>query len=138
MPAVSVQFALILEAYCRGGIPHIEVLKKQVGHTQTHACALSYLWMDECPCMLREVTKNVILFKSVKSWSCLLLFSVDPDRISFMVFLTHHSDSCITFLTSNLCLLEASHFLLFPQENSQLSGRFPLWENLQSVLELQS
>lgn len=76
--------------------------------------------------------------KSVKSWSCLLLFSVDPDRISFMVFLTHHSDSRITFLTSNLCLLEASHFLLFPQENSQLSGRFPVWENLQSVLELQS
>lgn len=34
MPAVSVQFALILEAYCRGSIPHIEVLKKQVGtHT---------------------------------------------------------------------------------------------------------
>ncbi|KAL7851419.1 hypothetical protein AOLI_G00217750 [Acnodon oligacanthus] len=30
MPAVSVQFALILEAYCRGCIPHIEVLKKQV------------------------------------------------------------------------------------------------------------
>uniref|UniRef100_A0A8C2Z512 phosphatidylinositol-4,5-bisphosphate 3-kinase n=1 Tax=Cyclopterus lumpus TaxID=8103 RepID=A0A8C2Z512_CYCLU len=30
MPAVSVQFALILEAYCRGSIPHIEVLKKQV------------------------------------------------------------------------------------------------------------
>lgn len=32
MPAVSVQFALILEAYCRGSVPHIEVLKKQVGH----------------------------------------------------------------------------------------------------------
>uniref|UniRef100_A0A3Q4G4B7 phosphatidylinositol-4,5-bisphosphate 3-kinase n=1 Tax=Neolamprologus brichardi TaxID=32507 RepID=A0A3Q4G4B7_NEOBR len=30
MPAVSVQFALILEAYCRSNIPHIEVLKKQV------------------------------------------------------------------------------------------------------------
>lgn len=30
MPAVSIQFALILEAYCRGSIPHIEVLKKQV------------------------------------------------------------------------------------------------------------
>ncbi|XP_028817730.1 phosphatidylinositol 4,5-bisphosphate 3-kinase catalytic subunit beta isoform isoform X2 [Denticeps clupeoides] len=30
MPAVSVQFALILEAYCRSSIPHIEVLKKQV------------------------------------------------------------------------------------------------------------
>nr|XP_023700850.1 phosphatidylinositol 4,5-bisphosphate 3-kinase catalytic subunit beta isoform [Paramormyrops kingsleyae] len=30
MPAVSVQFALILEAYCRGSIPHIEILKKQV------------------------------------------------------------------------------------------------------------
>ncbi|TUE70084.1 Phosphatidylinositol 4,5-bisphosphate 3-kinase catalytic subunit beta isoform [Bagarius yarrelli] len=30
MPAVSVQFALLLEAYCRGSIPHIEVLKKQV------------------------------------------------------------------------------------------------------------
>uniref|UniRef100_A0A7N6AR02 phosphatidylinositol-4,5-bisphosphate 3-kinase n=1 Tax=Anabas testudineus TaxID=64144 RepID=A0A7N6AR02_ANATE len=30
MPAVSVQFALILEAYCRCNIPHIEVLKKQV------------------------------------------------------------------------------------------------------------
>uniref|UniRef100_A0A672QW23 phosphatidylinositol-4,5-bisphosphate 3-kinase n=1 Tax=Sinocyclocheilus grahami TaxID=75366 RepID=A0A672QW23_SINGR len=30
MPAVSVHFALILEAYCRGCIPHIEVLKKQV------------------------------------------------------------------------------------------------------------
>lgn len=30
MPAVSVQFALILEAYCRGSVPHIEVLKKQV------------------------------------------------------------------------------------------------------------
>ncbi|XP_061683150.1 phosphatidylinositol 4,5-bisphosphate 3-kinase catalytic subunit beta isoform isoform X2 [Syngnathoides biaculeatus] len=30
MPAVSVQFALMLEAYCRGSIPHIEVLKKQV------------------------------------------------------------------------------------------------------------
>ncbi|MBN3272232.1 PK3CB kinase, partial [Polyodon spathula] len=30
MPAVSVQFALILEAYCRGSIPHIEVLKRQV------------------------------------------------------------------------------------------------------------
>ncbi|XP_066508546.1 phosphatidylinositol 4,5-bisphosphate 3-kinase catalytic subunit beta isoform-like isoform X1 [Hoplias malabaricus] len=30
MSAVSVQFALILEAYCRGCIPHIEVLKKQV------------------------------------------------------------------------------------------------------------
>ncbi|XP_022528881.1 phosphatidylinositol 4,5-bisphosphate 3-kinase catalytic subunit beta isoform [Astyanax mexicanus] len=30
MPAVTVQFALILEAYCRGCIPHIEVLKKQV------------------------------------------------------------------------------------------------------------
>lgn len=30
MPAVSVQFALMLEAYCRGCIPHIEVLKKQV------------------------------------------------------------------------------------------------------------
>ncbi|XP_062328528.1 phosphatidylinositol 4,5-bisphosphate 3-kinase catalytic subunit beta isoform isoform X2 [Osmerus eperlanus] len=30
MPAVCVQFALILEAYCRGSIPHIEVLKKQV------------------------------------------------------------------------------------------------------------
>ncbi|KAM6932970.1 phosphatidylinositol 4,5-bisphosphate 3-kinase catalytic subunit beta isoform [Xenentodon cancila] len=30
MPAVSVQFALILEAYCRSCIPHIEVLKKQV------------------------------------------------------------------------------------------------------------
>ncbi|XP_064880383.1 phosphatidylinositol 4,5-bisphosphate 3-kinase catalytic subunit beta isoform-like [Oncorhynchus nerka] len=30
MPAVSVQFSLILEAYCRGSIPHIEVLKKQV------------------------------------------------------------------------------------------------------------
>lgn len=28
--AVSVHFALILEAYCRGSIPHIEVLKKQV------------------------------------------------------------------------------------------------------------
>lgn len=36
MPAVSVQFALILEAYCRCNIPHIEVLKKQVGHTHTH------------------------------------------------------------------------------------------------------
>lgn len=35
MPAVSVQFALILEAYCRGSIPHIEVLKKQVGLTHT-------------------------------------------------------------------------------------------------------
>ncbi|XP_068601187.1 phosphatidylinositol 4,5-bisphosphate 3-kinase catalytic subunit beta isoform [Brachionichthys hirsutus] len=30
MPAVSAQFALMLEAYCRGSIPHIEVLKKQV------------------------------------------------------------------------------------------------------------
>ncbi|KAK6296136.1 phosphatidylinositol 4,5-bisphosphate 3-kinase catalytic subunit beta isoform-like isoform X1 [Coregonus clupeaformis] len=30
MPVVSVQFSLILEAYCRGSIPHIEVLKKQV------------------------------------------------------------------------------------------------------------
>ncbi|KAM4589944.1 phosphatidylinositol 4,5-bisphosphate 3-kinase catalytic subunit beta isoform 1-T3 [Fundulus diaphanus] len=30
MPAVSVQFSLILEAYCRGSIPHIEVLQKQV------------------------------------------------------------------------------------------------------------
>ncbi|TRY58059.1 hypothetical protein DNTS_022708 [Danionella cerebrum] len=30
MPAVSVHFALILEAYCRGCIPHIEILKKQV------------------------------------------------------------------------------------------------------------
>ncbi|XP_004562856.2 phosphatidylinositol 4,5-bisphosphate 3-kinase catalytic subunit beta isoform [Maylandia zebra] len=30
MPAVSVQFALLLEAYCRSNIPHIEVLKKQV------------------------------------------------------------------------------------------------------------
>uniref|UniRef100_A0A8C7TFZ3 Phosphatidylinositol 4,5-bisphosphate 3-kinase catalytic subunit beta isoform n=1 Tax=Oncorhynchus mykiss TaxID=8022 RepID=A0A8C7TFZ3_ONCMY len=30
MPAVSVQFSLILEAYSRGSIPHIEVLKKQV------------------------------------------------------------------------------------------------------------
>uniref|UniRef100_A0A4W5P2P5 Phosphatidylinositol 3-kinase catalytic subunit type 3 n=1 Tax=Hucho hucho TaxID=62062 RepID=A0A4W5P2P5_9TELE len=30
MPAVTVQFSLILEAYCRGSIPHIEVLKKQV------------------------------------------------------------------------------------------------------------
>ncbi|XP_051963061.1 phosphatidylinositol 4,5-bisphosphate 3-kinase catalytic subunit beta isoform-like [Xyrauchen texanus] len=30
MSAVSVHFALILEAYCRGSIPHIEVLKKQV------------------------------------------------------------------------------------------------------------
>ncbi|XP_073673718.1 phosphatidylinositol 4,5-bisphosphate 3-kinase catalytic subunit beta isoform isoform X1 [Garra rufa] len=30
MPPVSVHFALILEAYCRGCIPHIEVLKKQV------------------------------------------------------------------------------------------------------------
>uniref|UniRef100_A0A8C8CC55 phosphatidylinositol-4,5-bisphosphate 3-kinase n=1 Tax=Oncorhynchus tshawytscha TaxID=74940 RepID=A0A8C8CC55_ONCTS len=30
MPAVAVQFSLILEAYCRGSIPHIEVLKKQV------------------------------------------------------------------------------------------------------------
>ncbi|KAI4790697.1 hypothetical protein KUCAC02_034464 [Chaenocephalus aceratus] len=30
MPAVCVQFALMLEAYCRGSIPHIEVLKKQV------------------------------------------------------------------------------------------------------------
>ncbi|XP_051965614.1 phosphatidylinositol 4,5-bisphosphate 3-kinase catalytic subunit beta isoform-like isoform X2 [Xyrauchen texanus] len=28
--AISVHFALILEAYCRGSIPHIEVLKKQV------------------------------------------------------------------------------------------------------------
>ncbi|KAA0702252.1 Phosphatidylinositol 4,5-bisphosphate 3-kinase catalytic subunit beta isoform [Triplophysa tibetana] len=28
--SVSVHFALILEAYCRGTIPHIEVLKKQV------------------------------------------------------------------------------------------------------------
>lgn len=35
MPAVSVQFALILEAYCRCNIPHIEVLKKQVGHRHT-------------------------------------------------------------------------------------------------------
>ena len=35
MPAVSIQFALILEAYCRGSIPHIEVLKKQVGHAYT-------------------------------------------------------------------------------------------------------
>uniref|UniRef100_A0AAY5EPD8 phosphatidylinositol-4,5-bisphosphate 3-kinase n=1 Tax=Electrophorus electricus TaxID=8005 RepID=A0AAY5EPD8_ELEEL len=30
MPAVCVQFALILEAYCRCSVPHIEVLKKQV------------------------------------------------------------------------------------------------------------
>lgn len=37
MPAVSVQFALILEAYCRGSIPHIEVLKKQVGHVCTQS-----------------------------------------------------------------------------------------------------
>ncbi|XP_029373211.1 phosphatidylinositol 4,5-bisphosphate 3-kinase catalytic subunit beta isoform [Echeneis naucrates] len=30
MPAVSIQFALILESYCRSCIPHIEILKKQV------------------------------------------------------------------------------------------------------------
>lgn len=108
MPAVSVQFALILEAYCRGSIPHIEVLKKQVLHTQTHACARSYLWMDECPYILREVSKNVI-------WRCLLLFTiVDPDRKRFMVFLAHHRDSRITLLPSNLCLSEVPHFLLFP------------------------
>lgn len=41
MPAVSVQFALILEAYCRGSIPHIEVLKKQVG-THTHLGSLIF------------------------------------------------------------------------------------------------
>lgn len=42
MPAVSVQFSLILEAYCRGSIPHIEVLKKQVRHTNTCTRTLSY------------------------------------------------------------------------------------------------
>lgn len=47
MPAVSVQFALILEAYCRGSIPHIEVLKKQVCHINKQIHILDYnvrLW----------------------------------------------------------------------------------------------
>lgn len=48
MPAVSVQFALILEAYCRGGIPHIEVLKKQVGALAcTRACTYIDLIFNE-------------------------------------------------------------------------------------------
>lgn len=41
MPAVSVQFALILEAYCRGSIPHIEVLKKQASYMQPLYIGLS-------------------------------------------------------------------------------------------------
>lgn len=31
IPAVSVQFGLILEAYCRGSVAHMKVLAKQVG-----------------------------------------------------------------------------------------------------------
>lgn len=31
IPAVSVQFGLILEAYCRGNVAHMKVLAKQVG-----------------------------------------------------------------------------------------------------------
>lgn len=54
-----------------------------------------------------------------------------------MVFLAHHNDSRVTLLPSDLCLLEVAHFLLFPQENSHLSGHFPVWENLQSASELQ-
>lgn len=42
MPAVSVHFALILEAYCRGCIPHIEVLKKQVQHFHWSHLSLLY------------------------------------------------------------------------------------------------
>lgn len=30
IPAVSVQFGLILEAYCRGSVAHMKVLAKQV------------------------------------------------------------------------------------------------------------
>lgn len=50
-----------------------------------------------------------------------------------MVFLAHHSDSRVTLLPSDLCLLEVAHFLLFPQENSHLSGHFPVWENLNRI-----
>lgn len=47
MPAVSVQFALILEAYCRGSIPHIEVLKKQVDHTDIHTPSFIFCLMQK-------------------------------------------------------------------------------------------
>lgn len=122
MPAVSVQFALILEAYCRGSIPHIEVLKKQVRLTYTHAWAPSYLFLHFKRSLKKLNFVPTTADTPVKSWRYLPLFSVDPDRITFLVFLAHHSDSCITFLTSSL----VTHFFLFPQESSLFIWIFPV------------
>lgn len=88
MPAVSVQFALILEAYCRGSIPHIEVLKKQVGHRQMPACVFCLTdgwmsgWIDGWV-MEGEATKKLIPSQlPIKSccW-CLLYFGSWHDKI---------------------------------------------------------
>lgn len=49
MPAVSVQFALILEAYCRGSIPHIEILKKQVMNPMTGTPPPPLIFRQPCP-----------------------------------------------------------------------------------------
>lgn len=53
MPAVSVQFALILEAYCRGSIPHIEVLKKQVV-ALAYTCVICLFFGSWCRCFTQR------------------------------------------------------------------------------------
>lgn len=43
IPAVSVQFGLILEAYCRGSVAHMKVLAKQVGTALALALAFAFI-----------------------------------------------------------------------------------------------
>lgn len=123
MPAVSVQFSLILEAYCRGSIPHIEVLKKQVGRTCTRTRTLSY----RCPLVLGEGTINLPNHqrKGCESLRDLFVLSaVDPDRETIGIFLAHHYDGRFARLPSDLCPFEVPHLLLFPQRKRHLSGLF--------------
>lgn len=57
MPAVSVQFALILEAYCRGSVPHIEVLKKQVRDSKF---LFVFFFISDCTQFVELMSQSVV------------------------------------------------------------------------------
>lgn len=105
-------------------------------HKHTHVC--SVLPMDECPFILREATKKYFSQLPQKRLLILeVLLYYGSDRIRFIVFFACHNERHITLLPSNVCPLEVTHFLLFPQGKSHLSGHFPVKENLHSALKLQ-
>ncbi len=103
MPAVSVQFALILEAYCRGSIPHIEVLKKQVNHKNKHTHSF-------IACLVHMHVLTVVSF----SFSPQAIMSLSPNECAYfypactqesqqLLFLACHSNNRVP---SDLCSLQ--------------------------------